>query len=115
MEIRGKIIRTTEIRRGTSSSGNSWAAKDYLIEEVGKEYPKSCAFTVFGEDRINNLAIREGMVGTVSLDIHAREYNGKFYNDIRAWRFMPEAPDAQSQPQPQPQPQPQSQSQDLPF
>ena len=110
MEFRGKIIKTAEIRRGVSSSGNSWAAKDYLIEEVGAEYPRSCAFTVFGEDRINNLAIREGMIGVASLDIHAREYNGKFYNDIKAWKFIPESLD-----EAQRQPRPAKGAQDLPF
>ena len=45
-------------------------------------------FSVFGEDRLREFNIQVGEVVTVSFDIDAREYNGRWYNDIRAWRVQ---------------------------
>jgi hypothetical protein len=84
MEITGKIIAVLPLRSGISQrTGNSWQMQEYVIEAQG-EYPKRCVFTVFGEELINRLSITEGGIYTVTIEINAREYNGKYYNDIRA-------------------------------
>ena len=46
-------------------------------------------FTVFGEDRLREMNITVGAEMTVSFDIDAHEYNGRWFNDIRAWRAVP--------------------------
>ena len=43
-------------------------------------------FNVFGADKIAQFNIQAGDELTVSFDINAREYNGRWYNDIRAWK-----------------------------
>lgn len=86
MEISGKIIKVLPARGGVSQrTGNKWMTQEYVIE-THEQYPKHCVFNIFGEDRIKEFAIKEGEELTVSFDIDAREYNGRWFNDIRAWR-----------------------------
>ena len=88
MELTGRIIAVLEAKSGTSSkTGNPWIMQGYVIEVPG-QYPRHCAFTVFGEDRIKQLNIQNGEDLTVQFDIDAREYNGRWFNDIRAYNII---------------------------
>ena len=88
MEITGKIIAALEPRGGVSQrTGNNWKMQEFVIETL-EQYPRKCMFNVFGEDRLNEMNIQVGEILTVSFDIDAREYNGRWYNDIRAWRVV---------------------------
>ena len=88
MELTGRIIAVLEAKSGTSSkTGNPWIMQGYVIEVPG-QYPRHCAFTVFGEDRIKQLNIQNGEDLTIQFDIDAREYNGRWYNDFRAYNVI---------------------------
>lgn len=89
MDIQGKIIWQSDPRSGVSKrSGSNWKSQDFVIE-THEPYPKKCIFTVFGEDRLKQFNIQVGQEYTVSVDIDAHEYNGRWFNDIRAWRVTP--------------------------
>lgn len=104
MELTGKIIAVLPKQSGTSQrTGSTWASQEYVIE-THDQYPRKCCFRIFGEDKIANMNIQAGEELTVSFDINAREYNGRWYNDISAWkvdRVQPGAPTAAPQPQAQ--------------
>lgn len=86
MELTGKVIAVLEARGGISkASGNPWKMQDYVIE-TNEQYPRRMCFNVFGEDKISQFNIQLGEEITVSFDINAREYQGRWYNDIRAWK-----------------------------
>ena len=85
MEITGKIIAVLPERGGTSKTGNEWKMQEYVLE-THEQFPKKLCFNVFGADKIAQFNIQAGDELTVSFDINAREYNGRWYNDIRAWR-----------------------------
>ena len=86
MELTGKIIQVLEPRSGVSkNSGNSWKTQEYVIE-TQEQYPHRMMFSIWGEDKIQQAAINAGDEVTVSFDINCREYNGRWYNDIRAWK-----------------------------
>lgn len=85
MEITGKIIAVLPANSGVSQrTGNSWKSQEYVIE-TQDQYPKKCCFRIFGEEKIAQFNIQLGEELTVSFDINAREYNGRWYNDISAW------------------------------
>ncbi len=85
-------------RGGVSQrSGSEWKVATYVLETM-EQYPKKCAFEVFGTDRIANFNIQVGQMLTVSLDIDAHEYNGRWYNTIRAWKVAPYDPTAVATP-----------------
>ena len=72
-------------RGGTSKTGNEWKMQEYVLE-THEQYPKKICFNVFGADKIAQFNIQAGEELTVSFDINAREYQGRWYNDIRAWK-----------------------------
>ncbi|MBQ8450871.1 MAG: DUF3127 domain-containing protein [Bacteroidaceae bacterium] len=85
MEITGKIIAVLPERGGVSKTGNEWKMQEYVLE-THEQYPRKICFNVFGADKIAQFNIQVGEEMTVSFDINAREYNGRWYNDIRAWK-----------------------------
>lgn len=94
MEISGKIIQVLPERSGVSQrTGTEWRAAQYIIETF-EQFPKKCVFDVFGSDRIQQFNIQAGQSLTVSLDIDAREANGRWFNSIRAWKVVPYDPAA---------------------
>lgn len=123
MEIQGRIIAVLPLREGTSSKG-AWQSQEYVVE-THDQYPKKLVFNVFGADKINQFAIKQGEELKVSFDIDAHEYNGRWFNNIRAWSVQrvgnvsaqpTQTMVRNSQPvQQQAVPQQQGQSDDLPF
>lgn len=88
MEISGKIIWASEPRSGVSQrTGTTWKTQDFVIE-THEQYPKRCVFGVFGEDRLKEFNINVGDELTVSFDIDAHEYQGRWFNNLRAWRVQ---------------------------
>ena len=53
-------------------------------------------------DKIDQFNVTEGETVTVHFDLESREYNGRWYTDVKAWRI--ERPDAQAGPQDAPPP-----------
>ena len=88
MELTGRIIAVMEPRGGVSArTGNAWMTQEYVIEVPG-QYPRRCVFNIFGEDRIKQFNIQNGEDITIQFDIDAREYNGRWFNDIRAYNVI---------------------------
>ncbi|MBR6714885.1 MAG: DUF3127 domain-containing protein [Prevotella sp.] len=83
MELQGKIIQALEPRSGVSARGE-WKMQEFVIE-THESYPHKMMFSVFGADRLQRFNIQIGQEVLVSFDINAREYNGRWYNDIRAF------------------------------
>ncbi|MBQ6192206.1 MAG: DUF3127 domain-containing protein [Bacteroidaceae bacterium] len=87
MELTGKIIAEFNERGGVSNrTGNEWKAKSYVLEVPG-DYPRKMVFDVFGVDRLQAFNIQIGETLTVHFDIDAHEYNGRWFNDVRAFRI----------------------------
>lgn len=87
MEITGKVVHAMEMRRGVSQrTGNPWASRDYVLEIPNGSYsPRHFVFTVFGEDRIKQFALRKDEEVTIKFDVDANEYQGKWYNKVTAY------------------------------
>ena len=85
MEITGKIVAVLPANSGVSArTGNPWMSQEYVLE-THDQYPRKVCFRVFGEDRIKQFNIQGGEELTVSFDIDAREYQGRWFNSINAW------------------------------
>lgn len=86
MELIGKIIQVLPERGGTSArTGSEWRVGTYVLETTTDRYPRRMVFEVFGSDKIQQFNIQPGEMVRVSFDIDAREYQGRWYNSIRAW------------------------------
>ncbi len=84
MELKGKIIQALPEQSGTSQRG-PWRKQEYVIEIPG-DYPKQVCFMAWG-DKIDEFGIQEGQELTVHFDLQSREYNGRWYTDVKAWRI----------------------------
>lgn len=86
MEIEGKIINVLPAQGGISArTGNAWKSQEFVIE-THENYPRKCCFRVFGEDRLAAMNIQAGEELRVFFDIDAREYQGRWYNTLSAWK-----------------------------
>lgn len=85
-EITGKIIAVLPTRSGTSASGTQWSSQTAVIE-THEQYPKKVAFDVLG-DKITKFNLQVGEEVTVSFDINAHEFNGKWFNSVNAWHVV---------------------------
>ena len=86
MEIIGKAISALPVKSGVSQrTGEQWQSREYVIE-TQEQYPKKMCFEVFGTDKLKEFNIRNNDLIKVHFDITAREYNGKWYNSVRAWK-----------------------------
>ena len=81
MEISGKIIAVLEEKSGEGKSG-TWRSQDAVIETV-EQYPKKIAFNMYG-DKIVQVQI--GQEATVSFDIESKEFNGRWFTNLKAWK-----------------------------
>ena len=98
MEITGKIIAVLPPKQGVSqSTGNAWMCQDYFLE-TQEMYPKKVCFNVFGAEKIQEMNIQLGETLTVSLEINANEYQGKWYNQVRGWKVVRVPVQGQQQP-----------------
>lgn len=84
MEITGKIILCMPEQGGTSKAGKAWRKREYVLE-TQETYPKKVCFNIFG-DRIDQYPINQGDDVTVSFDLESREFNGRWYTDVRAYK-----------------------------
>ena len=88
MELTGRIIAVMAAQSGVSArTGNAWMSQEYVIEVPG-QYPRKCVFRLFGEDRIKQFNIQQGEDLTIQFDIDAHEYNGRWFNEVRAYNVV---------------------------
>lgn len=86
MEMTGRVIAILPEKSGTSARGE-WHSQSYVIE-TQEQYPKHLCFDVFGADRIAQFAIQAGEMITVSFDIDARQWQDRWFNQIRGWNVV---------------------------
>ncbi len=99
MEITGKIFEVLPKVTGTNKSGNPWQKQEFILEVQGGQYPKRALMAIWG-DKVDQFQVQKGEDVTVSFDIDCREYNGRWYNDIKAWNVQRKgnAPSSMSSP-----------------
>lgn len=104
MEIQGKVIAALPMESGTSKAGNAWQKRNFVIETTG-QYPKKICLQLFG-DKVNGCP-NVGEEVKVSFDIDSREYNGRWYTQLNAFKVeRPQAAEPAYPTQPTPAPAP---------
>lgn len=83
MELYGKITKLLPLQTGEGKNG-TWKKQEYLLE-YGDQYPKTMVFNLWG-DKVDQYALTEGENVTVFFDVESREFNGRYYTDVKAWR-----------------------------
>jgi hypothetical protein len=91
MEIKGKIISILPLASGTSAKG-PWKKQEYILQ-TEEQFPKKICFVIWGE-KIDEYALRDSDKVTVSIDIESREFNGRWYTDVKAWKVAKDQKDS---------------------
>jgi len=84
LKVSGKILNILPMQSGTSHQGNGWKKQDVIIETDG-DYPKKICVS-FWNDKISD-SFSVGQPLTAHINIESREYNGKWYTDVKAWKY----------------------------
>jgi hypothetical protein len=86
MEITGKIYKKMPEQTGTGKNGQ-WVKQDFIIDNMEGQFPKKVCITVWG-DKVEELKrYNPGDEVKVAINIESREYNDKWYTDVKAWKI----------------------------
>lgn len=86
MEIQGKILHILPMQSGVGkASGKEWKKQDYVLEIQDGQYTRKLCFSMWG-DLIDRTQLQVGEDVTVQIDVESREYQGRWYTDVKAWR-----------------------------
>lgn len=122
MDITGTVVTILPEQRFNGKNGE--VVKNMFVIEHGGQYKKKAVFSVLGEDRWKQMNVVQGADVQVSFDVDAREWNGKWFGELLAWRVQNVNGQQQAQQPmaqgatPSPQPQAQNTQEDdssLPF
>lgn len=85
LELTGTIVQTLPYESGTSKAGKEWRKVVFILETQG-QYPRKVAISLLNEN-IDKYEIQLGAVVTANLEIESREWNGKWYTEVKAWQL----------------------------
>ena len=84
MQLTANLLQLLPMQTGTGKNGD-WKKQDIIIETDG-QYPKKVCISIWG-DKINEGQLQIGNLLQIDFDIESREYNNKWYTDIKAWKI----------------------------
>ena len=84
LKIEGRVLELLEEQSGEGRNG-PWRKREFILETGGK-YPRKVCITQWGDD-IDQSGVAEGEQLTAYIDIQSREYNGRWYTDVKAWKI----------------------------
>lgn len=86
LSVKGKVQQILQTQSGTSKAGKEWSKQEFVIE-TDDQYPKNVCFTLFG-DKVSLLnGVSAGEEVEVSFNVESREYNGRWFHNINAWKI----------------------------
>ncbi len=83
MDLTAKLVQMLPLQKGQGKNGE-WKKQDIIVE-TGGQYPKKVCISIWG-DKINESALQIGNTLNISFDVESREYNGRWYTDVKAWK-----------------------------
>ena len=87
IEINGRLTKKLAIESGTSKANKEWRKGGFVID-TGAQYNPEVAFSCFGDEKIEMLSkFKEGQEVKVSFNVSSREYNGKYFHNLDAWKI----------------------------
>lgn len=86
LNISGIVLNILPLQSGTSKAGNQWQKQDFILE-TGGQYPRKVCVCLFG-DNVEKFPLQVGQSVTASVDIESREFNARWYTDVRAWNVV---------------------------
>jgi hypothetical protein len=119
LSVKGRINQILKPENGVSKAGKEWSKQEFVIE-TDEQFPRKVCFTLFGD----KISLMEGLAAgeevEVAFNLESREYNGRWFHNINAWKIdkvtennLPDAPPEYSSADIPPEPD--EDAGDLPF
>ncbi|GAB1359052.1 hypothetical protein MASR1M31_08310 [Porphyromonadaceae bacterium] len=86
MQLTAKLIQILPLQTGTGRNGE-WRKQDIIVEIEGGQFPRKVCVAIWG-DKINPSILEIGNTLTIDFDIESREFNGRWYTDVKAWKIQ---------------------------
>lgn len=87
LELECNLVRKLEPVSGTSARG-PWSKQEFIVQYQDGNFPNQVVLNVWGEDKVKDLGqYQPGDRIKASLTPSSREFNGRWYTDIRAWKI----------------------------
>lgn len=83
MELTATLIQLLPLQKGVGKNGE-WKKQDIIVQTEG-QYPKKVCISIWG-DKINESVLQVGKQLNISFDVESREFNGRWYTDVKAWK-----------------------------
>jgi Domain of unknown function (DUF3127) len=84
MQLTAKLVQLLPLQSGTGKNGQ-WKKQDIIVETEAT-YPKKICVSVWG-DKIDAGQLQPGNQLKIDFDVESREFNGRWYTDIKAWKI----------------------------
>ena len=85
MEFEGSVYKVLPVVKGTSARGE-WVKQDVVFDLPGEFSRKACV-SFWGDKAEDAAKLREGEQLTISVNIESREFNGRWFTELRAWKI----------------------------
>jgi hypothetical protein len=85
LDVTGKLYKVMSEVTGSGKNGN-WVKQEFVIETM-EQYPKKACFSVWGDKVASIKGLQPGDQIKISFNIESREYNERWYTDLRAWKI----------------------------
>lgn len=81
------ITKINEVESGTSKAGKEWK-KLVFVGTTDEQYNNLYAFQLFGAEKVDNFNKfnKEGNLVNVEFNVDCREWEGKYFTSLSAWR-----------------------------
>lgn len=86
LQIKGKITEVLRAESGVSKAGNEWKKQEFVVETT-EQFPKKICFTLFNDKTSLLEGFQAGSEVEVSFNLESREFNGKWFHNINAWKI----------------------------
>lgn len=83
MQLSAKLLQVLPLQSGTGRNGE-WKKQDIIVE-TQDQYPKKICVSLWG-NKFDSVPLTEGDMYTIDFDVESREYNGRWYTDVKAWK-----------------------------
>jgi hypothetical protein len=83
LKLSGTVTELLEPQTGQGKSG-TWTKQEFILETNDEKYPKSVCIEIWG-DKVETPEVGDKL--TASINIESREYNKRWYTNIRAWKI----------------------------
>ncbi len=98
LELTGKVSQVLPLETGEGKTGQPWKKQFFILDFMDGNYPKKVSISVWGDKTDSLRNMQPGTEVKVSFNVESREYNGKWYTDVRAWKIEIPAPGSSSNP-----------------